>query len=397
MPLVVVGIDHRSATPDVFHRATISSDHLASVLDAVAKSDHLNEVVVVGTCLRSEIYVDAVRFHGAIADLRRVFADLAGLSVEEVSDHLVERYEEAACSHLFSLAAGVESVMVGEGEILGQLARSWQASQLHGSSKSVLNALFRHALVAGKRARNETRVGAGVTSIGTAAVSVAGDMYGKSVLVVGAGEVATKIALAAQRAGAAKISIANRTHERALDLAQRVDGQVATIPDAFDEHDAVFMATASPVPLLDLTAHHPQVVVDLGVPRNVEGGGDVIRLDDVQTYVKGQHASRLAEVERVKAIVAEEVEQYFADVNSRVVAPLVGAMHERADTIRVSELQRFSSRFASLDEAQHRAVEEFSSALIAKLFHDPTINLKMASGTPEGERMAEAIRRLFEI
>lgn len=397
MPLVVVGLDHRSAPSEVFHRATISSDALPSVLDRVAKSDHLSEAVVVGTCLRTEIYVDAVRFHGVISDLRHVFAEIAHVNVDEISDFLVERYEEAACAHLFSLAAGVESVMVGEGEILGQLARSWQSAQLHGSSRSVMNGLFRHALVAGKRARNETRVGAGVTSIGTSAVSVAGDMHGKSVLIVGAGEVATKIALAARRAGASRLSIANRTQERAFELASRVSGDVVDLPDAFDQHDVVFMATASPKPLLDLNQHKPAVVVDLGVPHNVSGEGNVIGLDDVQTYVKQQHSNRLAEVERVKEIVAEEVQQYFVDVNSRVVAPIVGALHERADKIKSAEMQRFGSKFATLDDAQRQALDEFSSALIAKLFHDPTVNLKMASGTPEGERMAEAVRRLFEI
>ncbi len=397
VPLVVVGFDHRSSPPELFRRATISAGELTSVLDRVAKSDHLSEAVVVATCQRTEIYVDAVRFHGAISDLRSTFAEHVGLAVDEISDYLVERYEEGACAHLFALASGVESVMLGEGEILGQLARSWRAAQSHGSARTVLNGVFRQALITGKRARNETRVGAGVTSIGTAAVSVAGDLHGKSVLVVGAGEVATKVALAARRAGAKNLSIANRTHKRASELAKRVDGAVASLPEAFDHHDVVFTATTSPVPILDLDAHHPGVVVDLGVPSNVSGTGDVIRLHDVQAFVNSQQTNRLAEVERVNEIVDEEVRRYYADVNARVVAPLVVAMHERADDIRTNELKRFTSRLATLDATQRKTIDELTSAMVAKLFHDPTINLKLAAGTPEGERMAEAVRRLFEI
>jgi len=333
--------------------------------------------------------------------LREIFAGLGDLAVVGLFDHLVERYEEAACRHLFALAAGIESAVIGEGEIRGQIGRAWETAQRCGASRTVLNGLFRQALVVGKRARNETRIGAGVSSIGTAALSVAGDLRDKSLLVVGAGSVATKVSLSARRSSVQRISIANRNKDRAAVLASRVGGTVVNIPEAFERHDVIITATASPQPLLNVgTLRGEKVVIDLGVPSNITGESSdvaVFKLEDVQAFVNKQHSSRLSEVEYVTRIVDEEVRHYLSDVGSRLVVPLVQALHKRASAIREAELERFSSRLASLNDVQRQVVDELASGLVAKLIHDPTVNLKVAAGTPEGERVAQVTQRLFNL
>jgi glutamyl-tRNA reductase len=365
------------------------------------------------------VYVQADRFHGAFQDVRDAFCELMHLGPEALNDHLYSEYDLEAVAHLFRVAAGLDSAVLGEHEILGQVRGAWEAAAAHGSARAGLNRVFRHAVEVGKRARTETAIARGTASVSHAAVEMAtehlGSLPGRRVLVVGAGEMGEGMAVALAAAGVADVLVANRTTERARELAARVGGRAIELDGvgaALAGVDLVLSGTAASGVLLehdvvaDAMATRPEralLVVDVAVPRDIDPGvGQVpgvtlLDLDDLRAWAERGRAERLGEVAAVEAIVAEEVRRYADQARARQVAPLVAALHERADAVRVAELERFAGRLADLDDRQRQAVEQLTRALVAKLLHGPTARLKADAGTAVGERNALAARELFDL
>jgi len=385
----------------------------SAVLERILKSDHINEAVIVSTCQRLEIYVDALRFHGAVSDLRATFADLLAMPIDEVADLVVERHDEGACAHLFSLAAGAQSAVLGEGEILGQLSRAWAMAREAGSCKSILNGLFRHAVVTGKRARNETAIAHGVTSTAGAALALldshSGGIAGKSVLIVGAGDIASSAVATIARYNPAVVTIANRNPDRAVAMANSVGAQVIdleALPNALASHDVVLCATAAPgaISTIEQLARAGRTVVaDLAVPPDLPpeaselDGVTVIDLQEVEGFASSNRSDRTAELELVSEIVAEEVHRFLVDSNTRLMSPVITELREHLEGIRQSELQRSASKLAQLSESDRQIVAALSKAMMAKVLHCPSVALKAAAGTTDGERLADAVRKLFEV
>jgi glutamyl-tRNA reductase len=360
----------------------------------------------------------AERFHGAYADIRDFFCELGGLQPDELHPHLYSQHDDAAVAHLFEVASGLESAVLGESEILGQVRGAWEAAQAEGGAKATLNLLFRHALETGKRARTETGIGKHTTSVSHAAVDMAtehlGSLAGRRVLVVGAGEMGEGIAVALVGAGATDITVTNRTEERAEHLAHRVGGRIVPftqLGEALAEADVLLTCTGAGTVIIDhdlvvqARAHavSPLLVVDIAVPRDVapdvEDAGDVtlLNLDHLRDWAARGLAQRQAEADRVRSIVGEEVERFSMEATARQAAPLVAQLYEKAETVRQSELDRFHNRLASLDPAQRDAVEAVTKGLVAKLLHQVSVRLKDDAGTPQGERNAAAVRELFDL
>lgn len=419
MALVAIGLNHRTVPLDLLERMTITGAQLPKALHDLRSRPNLSETVLLSTCNRTEVYAVAERFHGAYQDIRDVLSDLAFLPPEGFSDHLYTHHGRAAVAHLFSVAGGIDSAVVGESEILGQVREAWDRAVEEGTSGPTLNMAFRHAIEVGKRARTETAIGRGTTSVSQAAVAMAverlGTLEGRRILVLGAGEMGEGMAVALAAAGAAEVLVANRTWDRAVALAARVGGmavRLSELPDALVDVDVLLTSTgatsimvehADLAPAMVARPGRPLLVVDVAVPRDVDPGVaelpgvTLLDMDDLRCFADTGVAGRRREIERVQVIVDDEVDRWLEASTARAVAPLVGELRERAEAVRVAELDRFRARLDGLDDRQREAVEAVTRGLVAKLLHEPTVQVKAAAGSPRGERLADALRELFRL
>jgi glutamyl-tRNA reductase len=405
----------------VLEPMTVSDARLPKALHDLAANENLSEVVVLSTCLRTEIYAVAHRFHTAIADIRNFLATWSGHPPETFAGQLYEYHDEAVARHLFTVSAGIDSAVIGESEILGQVGSAWELARQHGAAGPVLSILFRHALEVGKRVRSETAISRGTTSLSQAAVALAaerlGSLSGLTTVVMGAGEMGE--AMAQALAGAldedGQLVVVNRTWSRATELAARCGGRAiewCSLPSALVQADVLLASTGSPdvlleaadlEPLMDSRSGRPLLIVDIAVPRDVDPsvghlpGVTLLDMEDLSAFAHKAMDSRRAEVPSALAIVAEELERYGDVASQRQVAPLVAALHRRAEEIRQAEMLRYARRLANLSPAQVKAVEALSRGIVAKILHDPTVELKTAAGGPAGEQLAQAFRQLFDL
>ena len=419
MSIVVIGVNHRTGPLAVLERVALSVDAVPKAVHSLQGRSNIAEVVVVSTCNRIEVYAVAERFHGAYADIRDFFCELGGLAPDELHPHLYSQHDEAAVTHLFEVAAGLDSAVLGEHEILGQVRSAWELAQAEGGSRAALNLLFRHAVEVGKRARTETSISRATASVSHAAVEMAkehlGGLTGRRVLVVGAGDMSEGMAVAIASNGVAEMAVANRTFERAATLARRVSGRVAPfadLPAGIAEADLVLTGTGSGHIIIDhdmvaaamsARRHRPLLIVDIAVPRDVDAavaqipGVSLLDLDDLRTWAAKGIELRKSEADKVRVIVAEEVERYVLEATARQAAPLVAQLHERAEAVRAAEVARQARRLAALTPAQREAVEAVTRGVVAKLLHGPSVRLKDDVGSPRGERNAAAVRDLFDL
>jgi glutamyl-tRNA reductase len=421
MSVVVVGLNHRTVPLDLLERMTVPADRLPKALGDLVSRPFVSEAVLLSTCHRTEAYVVGERFHGAVQDIRHFLSELAFVPPEDFNDHLYTYYDDAAAAHLFSVAAGLDSVVLGESQILGQVRDAWEAARREATAATCLSALFRHALEVGKRARTETGIGRGITSLSQAAVAMArerhGGLSGLKVLVIGAGKMGEGMVadLAASPDAPAELLVANRTWERAVALAARIGGRAVELEGltaALREVDVVFSSTAGDDETIDretmartaaLRDGRPLLIVDLGMPRNVDPGVravpgvTVLDLADLRAFVQVGLDQRRKEVVRVRALVAQEVDRWVDATSARGMAPTVSALYERGEAVRTAEIERFRSRLAGLDAREQAAVEALTRGIVAKLLHDPVVNLKDAAGSARGDRLSSALRELFGI
>jgi glutamyl-tRNA reductase len=406
----------------------VTGDRLPKLLHHLDEGEDTSEVVVLATCNRTEVYLVAERFHGAYGEVRDFFADLTFLPPDRFAENLYVHYDDQAVRHLFEVSAGLDSAVPGEHEILGQVRSAWEVARTEGTARRGLNMLFRHALEAGKRARSETRIAQHVTSVSQAAVILAGrrlgGLSGRRAVLVGAGAMGRGMASFLAREGVAELVVCNRTEERADEVAAaaRVErSDLATqargldgLVDAVAAADVVLAATDATEPVVRVDAvaaalerrgagADPLLIVDIAVPRDVEHG--VVALDGVELldmeavaeFTEAGLSERRREIGAVRAIVEAELDRYRSEANAREVAPVVAALRDQAEALRVAELERHATRLADLAPEQQAAVESLTRGIVAKLLHDPTVRLKDAAGSSRGDRLAESLRDLFDL
>ncbi|MDP9072272.1 MAG: glutamyl-tRNA reductase [Actinomycetota bacterium] len=420
MSVIVVGLNHRTVPLGVLERMTVTDARLPKALADLRGRDNVDEAVVLSTCMRTETYVVAERFHAALGDVRDFLAELSFTRPEDFSDHLYSYYEESAVAHLFRVASGLDSAVLGESEVLGQVRSAWERAAAEGASGANLGGVFRHAVEVGKRARSETGIARGTTSVSHAAVEMAGQrlgtLEGKRILVLGAGDMGEGMAVAlATSPGVAEVLVANRTWDKAVALAARVGGravQLGGLAGALEEADVLLTSTGSPTVLVDeadlgpvmaARSGRPLLVVDVAVPRDVDPGVGrlegvtLLDMDDLRAFAEAGVSGRRREIARVQSIIDEEVERYTAVATAREAAPLVAALRQQAEEVRTAELHRYRGRLDKLDDRQREAVEAVTRSILAKVLHGPTVRLKEAAGSPRGDRLAEALRALFDL
>jgi glutamyl-tRNA reductase len=417
--LVVVGLNHRTAAVDLLERMTVPPAALPKALHALSEREHLAEVVLLSTCNRTEVYARTTRFHDGVDDVRHFLAECSGLDPDALAEQLYTYHDDAAVAHLFGVAAGLDSMIIGEGEILGQVREAWGAAESEGTTGQLLSRTFRHAVEVGKRARTETGIGRHAVSISSAAVTVAaerlGSLAGRRVLLVGAGDVGEGMALALAGAGVDEIVVTNRSGARARELARRVGGRAIPldeIADALVTCDVVLSSTGSTSTLVERGDMEEVMrrrdgrailVVDIAVPRDVDPGvGQVfgvtlLDIDDLKAVGERSLQARHAEIGNVRDIITDELDRFRVDRSAREVAPLVSALRERGEQLRRDEVVRLAARLSSLTPEQRDAVQQLTRGLVNKLLHEPTVRLKDAAGSARGELYADALTHLFAL
>jgi glutamyl-tRNA reductase len=416
--LVMVGASHRTAPLTLLERLSIPAADLAGALGDLAALGDVSGVVAVSTCNRMELYASCRRFHGGVEQLAGFLAARAGVPLADLVANLSILHDDTALSHLFRVAAGAESVVVGETEILGQLQRALTSAEAHGTTSAVLGRAFRHAVRAGRRARAETGVAAGSSSLSCLAVQRAagalGGLEGRRVLVIGAGEMGRGVATAVARAGAREITIAGRSTDRAADVAAAVGGVVARedLDGALEAADVVFTATSAPgsvitrrmvAAVMDRRPDRPLAIVDLAVPRDVDvdvailSGVSLADIDDLRLSAAEALEGRRRHLPAVERLVAEEVDRFLRESRARDAAPLVSALRCRVEDVRRAELRRWQARFGDLDPEALALAETVTAGVVAKLLHGPTVRLKEAAGTADADLYRDALMDLFQL
>jgi glutamyl-tRNA reductase len=403
--LALVGISHHRAPVELRERVALD-DRAARGL-ARRLADEVGEAVCLSTCNRTELYVAGA---GAQASAE---ASLVGLGGEEIGAALYRLRDEAAALHLFRVAAGLDSMVPGEGEILGQVRAAYDG----GAAGPVLDRLFRQALHAGRKARTQTAIGESPASVSSAAAALAaqvfGDLRGCRVLVVGAGEVGEAAARNLVARGAELAFVANRSAERADRLVERLGGAVVALEHAAAElasTDVVVSSTGSPGLILSREdvaraarerKGRPLFLIDLAVPRDLDpaiaelDGCYLYDIDDLEAVVAETLAGRRREAERAERIVAEEAERFREWLASLDVVPAIASLRARAEEIRSAELRRAEARLGRLTDAERSVVESVTSQIVNKLLHLPTVRMKEAAAAADGVLYAEAVRHLF--
>ncbi|QKW08352.1 glutamyl-tRNA reductase [Streptomyces sp. NA04227] len=427
MSLLVVGLSHRSAPVSVLERAALSADAQTKLLTDTLAAEPAAEAAVLATCNRVELYADVDKFHAGVAELSTLLARHSGVGLEELTPYLYVHYEDRAVHHLFSVACGLDSMVVGEGQILGQIKDALATGQELHTAGRLLNDLFQQALRVGKRAHSESgidRAGQSLVTFGLGQlardVPVEKWATGKRVLVIGAGSMSSLSAATLSRAGVAEVVIANRTLDRAQRLAEILaepgNGTaaaravpIAQVAEELTRADVVVSCTGATGLVLTgrdieqaLAARTaPLALLDLAMPRDIDAAAhrlDGVRLVDIESLAEASaDAPMAADVDQVRGIVTDEVTAFGAAQRAATITPTVVALRTMAADVVASEIARLEGRLPGLDEKERGEITQTVKRVVDKLLHAPTVRVKQLAAQPGGAGYADALRTLFDL
>jgi len=424
--VLLVGVSHRSAPVSVLERVAVTDSERPKLLEELLRSPRISEAMLVSTCNRVEVYAVVDAFHGALTDVGEVLARHADTEVNELTKHLYVRYSESAIEHLFTVASGLDSMVVGEQQIIGQIRAAYAAADAQQAAGRTVHELAQQALRVGKRVHTET----GIDSAGASVVSVAlqraatalgsADLTGRSAVVLGAGAMGGLSVALLQRAGVTELVVVNRTPERAVHLASTAvaSGMTARgigadeLPAVLAATDVLVTCTGAVGAVVTLAQAHlalaarpagigPLVICDLGMPRDVEPavaelpGVVLVGLESLQRAPEAAAATR--DTEAARSIVAAELATYLASQRSAEVTPTVTALRKRAAEVVEAELLRLETRLPLMARTDRDEVARTVRRVVDKLLHAPTVRVKQLASSPGGDTYAEALRELFEL
>lgn len=416
MSILVVGVSHKTAPVSVLERLALDKDGLDKLMRDVASSEHVTEATALATCNRIEIYADVERFHGSVESVSRMLCELADEAPEDVVPHLYVHYDDGAVSHLFHVASGLDSMVIGEGQILGQTREALRVGQEIGTIGPALNTLFQQALRVGKRVHAETDIDKAAPSLVSVALERAtghvGPVEGRRVLVVGAGSMAGLSVATVARLGAADIVVASRTHARAERLAEQYGGRSIPLADVEPEvasADVLISCTGAAGVVLPLSTvaaarsnpRGPLAVIDLALPHDVEPSvGDLpgVELIGLARLAEELHDSVIAaDIAAVREVVTEEVTAFLTARRSSEVTPTVVALRTMATGVVDAEVARLLSRVPDLDPEVRAEVEQAVRRVADKLLHHPTVRVKELANETGAVSYAAALAELFSL
>ena len=435
MSVLLFGVSHRSAPVAVLEQLFADESDQTKLVEGLLQAPLVTEVMLLSTCNRVEVYAVVDAFHGGLSAIGQVLAEHAGISMGELTKHAYVRYSEAAVEHLFAVTSGLDSAVIGEQQVLGQVRRAYATAEANRTVGRVLHDLAQRALAVGKRVHSETAIDAAGASVVSVALHVAAErlyrpelgpsytaLAGRTATVIGAGSMGALTAAHLVRLGVSQINVVNRSLPRAQRLAeiiaeQGVNAQAMTLdqlPAALATADLAVSCTGAVRPVVTLAdVHHalataprdelaqPLVMCDLGMPRDIDPaiaglpGVTVIDMDRVQREPSARAAA--ADAEAARSIVAAEVAAYLAAQRMAEVTPTVTALRQRAADVVEAELLRLENRLPGLDGDQRDEVARTVRRVVDKLLHAPTVRIKQLAGAPGGDTYAEALRELFEL
>jgi glutamyl-tRNA reductase len=424
--VLLFGVSHRSAPVSVLEQLSTDESEQVKIVDQIMQSPLVTEAMVLSTCNRVEVYAVVDAFHGGLSAIGQVLAERSGMTVPDLTKYAYVRYSEAAVEHLFAVASGLDSAVVGEAQVLGQVRRAYAAAESNRTVGRVLHELAQRALAVGKRVHTETGIDAAGASVVSVALGMAdtklGGLQGKTAVVVGAGAMGALSAAHLTRAGINHVYVVNRSLPRAQRLARKIreSGAAAealsmeNLATALADAHVVVSCTGAVRPVVSLADVHntlaasrrhetdrPLVICDLGMPRDVDPavsglpGVWVVDMDRVQREPSARAAA--ADAEAARHLVAAEVATYLAGQRMAEVTPTVTALRQRAADVVEAELLRLDHRLPSLEAAHRDEVARTVRRVVDKLLHAPTVRIKQLASAPGGDSYAEALRELFEL
>jgi glutamyl-tRNA reductase len=424
MSVLLFGVSHRSAPVSVLEQLSTDESDQAKIVEQVLQSSLITEAMVLSTCNRVEIYAVVEAFHGGLSVVGQVLSEHSGMSLGDLTKYAYVRYAEAAVEHLFAVTSGLDSAVIGEQQVLGQVRRSYASAEAHQTVGRTLHELAQRALSVGKRVHSETgidRAGASVVSVALEMADrrLSGGLAGRSAVVIGAGSMGALAAAHLVRAGIGRVHVVNRSLPRAERLVQNLRDQGVDahafpfdhLPPLLADADVVVSCTGavrSVVSLADVhrgLAHGQEpkqlVICDLGMPRDVDPavaglpGVYVIDMERIQREPAARAAA--SDAEAARAIVAAEVANYLAGQRMAEVTPTVTALRQRAADVVEAELLRLDNRLPGLEATHRDEVARTVRRVVDKLLHAPTVRVKQLASAPGGDSYAEALRELFEL
>jgi len=416
MNLQLLGVNHRTAPVEVRERLAIPESKLPHALQQLMTIPGVNEALILSTCNRVEIVAQTAN---GSTDLRHFLKQYFEVDPTPYEPHLYEFRQDDAVRHLFRVASSLDSMVVGEPQILGQVKEAYATARAAGTVQSYLDLLLTRAFAVAKRVRTETAVGSSSVSVASVAVELAGKIFGslqgKHVCIVGAGKMSELAARHLVAQGAGPVFVANRTYERACALAERFGGQAIKFDSLYEnceKADVVITSTGAPVTIfkrehgarfLAKRRNRPMFFIDLAVPRDVDpemsklDGIFVYDIDDLQEAVSSHVESRKKEAEHAESIIRTEVERFHARLQTLHVVPTIVSLQDQFETIRQAELDRVRGRLGKLTPEQEMAVEALTHGIVNKIMHTPIRSLKSAAAGPEMTTIIETFRKIFDL
>ena len=425
MSVLLFGVSHRSAPVSVLEQLSTDESEQVKIVDRVMQSPLVTEAMMLSTCNRVEVYAVVDAFHGGLSAIGQVLSEHSGMTLGDLTKYAYVRYSEAAVEHLFAVAGGLDSAVVGEQQVLGQVRRAYSAAEENRTVGRTLHELAQRALAVGKRVHSETGIDAAGASVVSVALGMAdakvGGLQGKTAVVVGAGAMGALSAAHLTRAGVGNVYVVNRSLPRAQRLARKIRESGASaeafsldnLPSALADADVVVSCTGAVRPVVSLADVHNAlaavsretgqrlVICDLGMPRDVDPavsglpGVWVVDMDRVQREPSARAAA--ADADAARHLVAAEVATYLAGQRMAEVTPTVTALRQRAADVVEAELLRLDNRLPGLEAAQRDEVARTVRRVVDKLLHAPTVRIKQLASAPGGDSYAEALRELFEL
>ncbi len=416
MNFQLIGVNHKTAPVEVRERLAVSERNLPDALQQLLRVPGVGEGMILSTCNRVEVLAQTT--NGSV-DLRQFLAKYFDLEPATYESHLYEYRQHEAVRHVFRVASSLDSMIVGEPQILGQVKEAYATARAAGAVQSHLDLLLTRAFAVAKKVRTETAVGSSSVSVASVAVELAGKIFGslagKRVCLIGAGKMSELAARSLLAQGAAPIFVANRTYDRAVALASTLGAEAVRFDDLYnhcDRADIVITSTGSPVAIfkrehgemfLARRKNRPMFFIDIAVPRDVDpemnklDGIFVYDIDDLQDAVSTHVAGRQKEAERAESIIEIEVERFHARLQTLHVVPTIVSLQDQFETIRQAEVDRVRGRLGKLSPEQEAAIEALSHGIVNKILHTPIRSLKSAAAGPEITTLIESFRKIFDL
>jgi glutamyl-tRNA reductase len=414
---VLIGVNHNTAPVEVRERFAIAETRLPEAMRVLASQPGIEEGIILSTCNRVELLARAK--NGVPADLRAFIREYFQVEPCTIEKHLYEYREREAVRHLFRVTSSLDSMVVGEPQILGQVKQAYAIARAAGTVNSQLDALVTRAFAVAKRVRSETAIGTSAVSVASVAVDLAqkifGSLNGRAIYLVGAGKMSELAARHLLAHGAAAIFVANRTYDKAVEMAARFEGEAIRFErlyDTCDRADIVITSTGAPHAIfrrehgenfLSRRKNRPMFFIDIAVPRDVDpemnklDGIFVYDIDDLQQVAASHVADRKREAQRAEEIIEGEVERFSVRVQSAAVVPTIVSLQEHLENIRQAEIDRVRGRLGPLTKEQEAALEALTHGIINKILHTPITTLKWAAREGETTTVVELIRRIFNL